>query len=84
MDNRPTNLHTIERIDNNKGYSKENCKWATRKEQARNRRSNRIIEFRGSKQLLIDWSIQLKVEYSKLRQFLKKHSFKEAFEFYSN
>jgi hypothetical protein len=37
MGRRPSPLHTLERKNNNKVYCKRNCKWATRKEQARNR-----------------------------------------------
>lgn len=35
---------TLDRIDNNKGYCKANCRWASKKTQARNRRSTRIID----------------------------------------
>jgi len=38
MGDRPSKLYTIERIDNDKGYYKENCKWATYTEQSRNKR----------------------------------------------
>lgn len=47
---------TIERIDNNKGYSKSNCKWATRSQQARNQRSNKYLIYKGKKMILEDWA----------------------------
>lgn len=45
---------TLERTDNEKGYYKENCKWVTPKEQARNRRDNLYVEYNGEKRLLVE------------------------------
>ena len=47
---------TIERIDNTIGYSKENCRWATRQEQSKNRRDTVSISFNGKTQCLTDWA----------------------------
>lgn len=49
MGTRPSKEHSIDRIDNNKGYSKENCRWATKTEQSRNTRINKnnTSGFRG-------------------------------------
>jgi len=44
---RPSLKHSIDRINNNKGYSPENCRWATSQEQMNNRQDNRKIHFKG-------------------------------------
>jgi hypothetical protein len=46
MGKRPTNK-TLERKDNSKGYEPDNCKWATKLEQANNRETNRRFTYRG-------------------------------------
>ena len=53
---RPSSEHTLERIDNNKGYFPGNVKWATRKEQARNTRSSRIVTVEGVSRTVTEWS----------------------------
>lgn len=39
---------TLDRIDNTKGYSPDNCRWATPKQQSHNRKSNVLVNFQGS------------------------------------
>ena len=56
---RPSKQHTIDRIDNNKGYSPDNCRWATKKEQSRNMRNNVRLLFDGDKLTIREWSEKL-------------------------
>lgn len=55
MGGRPKGM-TLDRIDNGKGYYKENCQWADRNVQANNRRSNRIISFAGADLTVAQWA----------------------------
>lgn len=61
MGPRPSKNHSVERINNNGNYEPGNCKWGTRKEQAANRRSSRLIHADGRTQTLTEWAIELKL-----------------------
>jgi hypothetical protein len=61
---------TLERIDNNGDYCKENCKWATRVEQQNNRRSIKWVEYKGETKNLTQWSKALGINISTIRQRL--------------
>lgn len=58
----------IERINNNKGYCKDNCRWATKKEQCRNMRRNVFITFRGITACLAEMSERFGIKYSVLKK----------------
>lgn len=48
--------YQIDRIDNNKGYYKENCRWVTPQEQARNRHNNHLETYNEKTQCLVLWA----------------------------
>lgn len=64
--------HTIERKKNSEEYSPENCKWATRKQQARNRRNNHLITAFGKIQCLAAWSEETEIPEYVIRDRLKR------------
>lgn len=47
---------TLDRINNDLGYHPGNCRWATQAQQARNKRTNRVIEFNGERKVLKEWA----------------------------
>lgn len=55
MGERPERL-TVERRRNDKGYCAKNCYWGTWREQARNRRSNHLLTWRGEVRCLAEWA----------------------------
>jgi len=53
----------IDRIDNDKGYFKENCRWVTLREQANNTNRNRYIEFKGIRDTVANWADYFGIKY---------------------
>ena len=62
---------TLERKDNDKGYSPDNCRWATPTEQSNNRRSNRYLEAFGKRQTMAQWSRETGISKGTLYSRLK-------------
>ena len=50
---------TLDRIDNTKGYFKENCRWSTASEQQSNRKCNLWIEYNGELKTAKQWAVDL-------------------------
>lgn len=70
MGPKPSPEHTIDRIENNKGYCKSNCRWATPTEQVRNRTVTTMVEYKGETRPLAEWAEILNVKYGTLKKRL--------------
>jgi hypothetical protein len=70
---RPSKGHSVDRIDNSKGYAPGNVKWATMSEQRRNRRDGlRMLTIDGKTKCLTDWAKESGLNYETIRFRLKK------------
>jgi hypothetical protein len=67
----PSSDYSLDRIDNSKSYSSDNCRWATKSQQARNRRSSKLITLGSTTKTLIDWCEEHKIKYSVVKDRLR-------------
>lgn len=72
MGERPNTEMFLERINNEGNYEPSNCKWATRSEQARNRRTNHLITYDNRTQPLIAWAEEIGISRLTLRSRLRE------------
>lgn len=64
---------SLDRIDNSKGYCKENCRWLSHTDQCNNRRSNVFYEINGKRQTVAQWQREfgLKCRQSTYKKLLE-------------
>lgn len=72
MGERPSNKHSIERRDNERGYEPNNCYWATRTQQNHNKRNNVQITFNGETHVLTEWARRLQMSHKSISRRLKQ------------
>lgn len=72
MGQRPTPNHSIERIDVNDDYKPTNCKWATAKEQANNKRNNIKFTYNNIEYTLKEFADKFDIQYKKLHRYYKE------------
>lgn len=71
---------TIDRIDNDKGYSPDNCRWVTNKAQSNNKRNNNVFTYMGETHTVAEWAEKYGLDYHTLLARLRtsKWSYHDA------
>jgi hypothetical protein len=72
MGEKPPSL-TLERLDNEQGYHPGNCAWASRGDQARNKRGNRLLTAFGETKVITDWAAQFRISPGTIGRRLFKY-----------
>jgi hypothetical protein len=81
MGPRPSKAYSVDRIDNSKGYFKENCRWATCREQSNNTDSNVRLSYNGKDLTIAQWAEEVGVEWNLFKRRVERLlSGKEAVE----
>jgi hypothetical protein len=63
---------SLDRMGNNSNYCKENCRWATLREQANNKRNSLFIEYNGERKTLSQWCEVLDINQNTVKQRLHR------------
>lgn len=71
MGEKPGPEYSIDRIDNDKNYCKENCRWATQITQQNNKSNNRLIAFNGQTHSISEWARLINIKPRTLRNRLE-------------
>jgi hypothetical protein len=63
---------TIDRKDNSKGYSPDNCRWVSMESQQRNRTNNRYLTINGETKMLCEWSEETGIHHTTILTRIKR------------
>lgn len=69
---RPTEAHTLDRINNDGDYEPTNVRWATRKEQSRNKQNTLLITIGTETKCLKEWTEHYQLSYNMVRRRLRR------------